>query len=339
MKQALFLFLFLAGIGLTAQPRFKFYYPDYDSCPDPLANHIASRTITLTDSVMWRFITRIEYYDPQGKIVKVEESGRSATAANGRHHSNEYFRYDALNRIDSFSVDGDTIPGMKSSLFYSKFTYDTVARSIRRLDNTFGIPITSLNYYNEDNKIITTYLIGPNGDTSQRITINGDTTIMYYYRENPEGVYSLRDKTTIITSSATKSYYFWSSNGSESRYVYYYNAEHQLTKEVMSNRFRSGDSTTYTYKKNRLTEAVRYLEPRGFTLDDTIGTTWHDKYTYNKKGQLIEIRKVSGNPKEKIKITRYEYNNIGLRTRWQEIEADGKRERVMRDERWAYEYY
>lgn len=327
--------------GLSAQPNFQYNYSIFDSCPNPTTYHIASRKITVNDSLTGNFMTRTEFYDRQGKIIRVSDTSYGRQWADGNYISATFFTYDNLGRIISDSTACDSLPWMKSTRCVDKYTYDTIARCITKRMESFGFPITQLSYYNDRNEFTRFYVIDPNGDTSQRTITKGDTTITLNIYLDPNGKPYLHDSTIIIKTSFTWNAYYWHHNRPSQRLIRYYNRNHQLRAEVNYHNDMLLDSTRLMYnRKGRLTRKTFFSFPNAHFLYDTVAQVWQSDYVYNRNGQVIEIRKWEENHPKTIYITRYARNEKSHRIEEKNSVrgADGK-ETEEKSERWEYTYW
>lgn len=327
-------------LAIFAQPSLRTDYSLFtDSCPSPAKYRIASRKMytTCTDSVRYCPDDTIsEYYDRSGNLVAEIHREPNLHWRNLFDLQEHYFFYDSQGRI---RLDSTVNNGKLHTLVY---TYVPAERRAIIYENEFGVSTATVVQYDEHNQEISRLTVDENRDTTLLAYAHGDTfTHVRYFHY--EGVTTTQDSISEIrTGNKVSTFigYPYLSPESTTR-VKYYDNQGKLTDDVQYyNLIYLSDSAHLEYdKKGRLIRRT-HIFPKVYIGEDSAIRTWISEYTYNKKGQLVQIRSWEKSTPDKVYTTCKVYNEKGLCVEQQSLVRNAVGKDVLWSvRRWEYGYY
>lgn len=337
--------------GLFAQPSLVRNYTFlYDSCPDPVRNHIATRRIyepLCNDTSNHNPPdTIIEFYDPDGKLTAVEE--RPGNGLNPHLAERHHFYYDRQERIICDSTYNHyQVPLKVTTYEYTPFKCVIHYSSPYKYVDEFPMRIINYDGYNN---VESQYDVNAAGDTMcSRIRVS-DVLSTYVFRKYlaDSTLTNIDSGTTVTTPQQSWDlfyFYYLYEDTSTTLYSNFYNAAGQKIVNVSVRNNILCDCTAYYYENNRLVcEERRVYDDWDRPTPRTVRFTQHELYTYNTKGQLTEKREWSTYPDREpfgVTVTTYIYNERGLRIEENVMYEDlnGNLQHVQSCERWEYTYY
>lgn len=333
------LFLKTAAI---AQPNLLDNYSIFDSCPDPVRYHIASRAIFVLDSDRTTKETQTEYFDRAGRLVKLSDEYRGSDTSRPPEHMMHYYSYNERGYISADSGVYDSTPYAKSMHFFIAYEY-LPDRIIERFDH-FGDSSVTVSYFDNQNNLTRKYIINGEGDTVFSAVTRGDTTLTLYYSRSKDGSLIRGDSSITITTPTKVSLCAYLNYRIDDIYreQQLYNKRGQLLEEkTWLNDSILRDSSHYTYtKRGRLIHSTSTILPLRELPYDTTTTTWYSDYTYARHGRLVRLIEWSDKHPDQLYFILYTYNEKGLPTGMRETRIDENgREVRRREEIWSYKYY
>lgn len=348
MARFFLLFLLCACSQVSAQPSLARNYTFlYDSCPDPVKNHIATRRIyrlNCRDTSNHNAPdTTIEFYDPDGKLTAVEErkGNKSYQDRATRHH----FYYDQQGRIICDSTFNDDAPIEVTTYEHTPFKVVIHFPPPYKYGDEFPTRIINYDGYNN---IISKYDVNHNGDTMYAFVRESEVFSWYVnYRFMKDSVLTIYDSIAMVRTplqSWEQIFFYYYPNETDSLTTQSSNFYNTSGQKIVSVYLRDSilcDCTAYFYENNRLVnQERRCYEDWDNPTPRVVRFRQYTTYTYRADGQLLQKREYGDDP-DGITITNYVYNEKGLRVE-ENVVYEYLNERpvyIQHCERWEYTYY